>query len=224
MWIPSLDNPQEKKQYRLIFDNWGHPYLQCLKTNKQSKLDFDRHNNVVSYIISDPLTDLDNVKIHKMGSTTAKTLQTIAKKKYQQDNENDDDNDDDETSLDYYYEDQEYLMETLSDDDDDDYDGFFGTEKADLCDEKFVFSNMIHTDNNILVYQHPDYQSCCLFETLVYDKNKLIFKAHLVNSDNVCFRMVINLDGIVSFRVIDQTKKDFFPYYDKTDELVFKSV
>jgi hypothetical protein len=223
MWISSLDNPSEKKEYRLIFDNYGHPYLQCLKTNKQSKLDFDRHNNIVSYIINESLTDLYDVKIHKMGSTAAKTLQSIAKKKYQQDNENDDDNDEN-VDIDYYYEDEEYLIEGSQEDDDNDDDGFFGTEKFDLCDDKFIFSNMINNDNNILIYQHPDYQSCCLFETLVYDKNKIIFKAHLVNNDNVCFRMIINLDGIVSFRVIDQTKKDFFPYYDKTGELVFKSL
>ena len=101
---------------------------------------------------------------------------------------------------------------------------FFGTENLDLQEEQFVFSNMIESKHDILIYQSSDYQSNCLFETLVYDKNKLIFKSHLIN-DLVCFRMIINLDGIISFRVIDQTKKDYLPFYnDADDEIVFKKL
>lgn len=137
-------------------------------------------------------TDIDN------------PLQQKLKKKIEN-NENDNSDDEyflDEQNNDYYPEDHDHDITNKDEEDDNISIDCDTIEKYGEYNYKFDFWN----NNNIAINYREDGDITALYDTYIYDDNKLIFKSHSIDNTSI-YRFRIYKNGDILFRLIGGTER-----------------
>ena len=218
VWIPINGSPDEKIKFTLAFDEQGHVHL-ISPDGAQHRLDYDRHNNLCSYQLTQKLKELHHPTIHTMTPTDVQSLKHVTQVKIQE--EDGSDSEEEEEDDDHYPEDQQYQMDPLSEDEE--LQGFFGTELDQLSDVRYEFSRMAGSDIHPQMYLSPCEETLCSFETLVYQNHKLQFKTHLLHNA-ASFRLQLHLEGRFSFRPVGSPDVDYVVSVGPDKQLLFHIV
>lgn len=130
-------------------------------------------------------------------------LQKKLKKKIEKHDNEDDNNSDEEYFLEdendnnYYPEDQDHVNEEENNSDDDISIDGDTIEKYGEYNHKFDFWN----NGDINIYNREDGDITAIYDTYIYDSNKLIFKSHSMDDSSI-YRFVIHNNGDILFRPI----------------------
>lgn len=108
----------------------------------------------------------------------------------------------DEHNDDYYPEDHDHLNENNSDDDDNISIDGDTVEKFGDNNHKFEFWNT----ENININNRENGDITALYDTYIYDGDKLVFKSHSIDNSSI-YRFRIYKNGDIFFRSIGSTER-----------------